>query len=633
MLAVPNAQFRDHGVYSVIVSNDVGTATSDGAALFVIPSVQPTFITQPQSRTVTVGQTVQFSADAIGVTPMNYQWFESSDGGANWDPVVDGVVSGSMTSTLTITNVTIGLNNYRYRVTATNAAGMATSLVAFLNVLPANLITNGTFDTGDITGWSWFDNSPNPDEMLVSGGEFQWNRPATSTFQAVIFQETGVAVTGTPLAAQFDLGNSANIRQRVSVLMIDANFSDLSVCTFWLDPGAPMRTYRMRTHTTKPWANAAIYFYAATNSSVATSGGYLKLDNVSMNFNPTGSNLRTDCEDPTSPAPPGGAPSANVITNGTFASGMTGWSALFTIMSQVSDGVFEFVRTAGPPGSAAGVVVQTTGAAATDDDIITATFDLGNSSPVRKRVTLLLHSNDFSDLTACTFWLPPGLPLSTYQVKMRTTKAWAAGVGTGITFALYGGTVGLDQWIRLDNVVVQRTPATAVVGTECLEPGEALPPGLMASVASGGLQGAPPPPSAETGGEVVVGGSRPAGDSAFARLNFEPGATEWLAGGDGRGSRLLRWRRPVELGGLSGATLTFLSLVEGGAGLPEVQVSVDGVLWQTLARIPPDDRWTQVDVDLSAFAGQRIYVQFAYTPLLGETAAWRLSNVRVMRRD
>jgi hypothetical protein len=338
----------------------------------------------------------------FGVT---YQWQFSIDGGVNWNPVPNAPpYSGVDTNTLMITNAALGMNNYRYRLEANDGGGTATSDAAILNVLSANLITNGDFSAGT-AGWNLFDNSPNPDEMLVSGGEFWWNRPASSAFQAVIFKETGAAVSGTPLAAQFDLGNSATIRQRVSVLMLDSNFSDLSVCTFWIEPGAPMQTYRMRTHTTKPWANAAIYFYAATTNSVNTNGGYLRLDNVSMNYNPTGSELRTECEDPTSPAPPGGAAGANLLTNGDFSAGLAPWNTLFTITGQVTNGVFEFIRTAGLPG---GVVLQPTGAPAAVNEFFTATFDLGNSSPVRKRVTLLLHSNDFTDLAACTFWLPPG---------------------------------------------------------------------------------------------------------------------------------------------------------------------------------------------------------------------------------
>jgi len=39
-------------------------------------------------------------------------------------------------------------------------------------------------------------------------------------------------------------------------------------------------------------------------------------------------------------------------------------------------------------------------------------------------------------------------------------------------------------------------------------------------------------------------------------------------------------------------------------------VSVDGHTWQSLAAVPPSDDWVRVDVDLSTFAGQIVYLRF-----------------------
>jgi hypothetical protein len=74
-----------------------------------------------------------------------------------------------------------------------------------------------------------------------SSGVFEFYRTAAggATNQATIFQETGVAVdAGVPLLAEFDLGNSSTVRKRISVLLLAHDFSDLSVCTFWLAPNA-----------------------------------------------------------------------------------------------------------------------------------------------------------------------------------------------------------------------------------------------------------------------------------------------------------------------------------------------------------------------------------------------------------
>ncbi len=52
---------------------------------------------------------------------------------------------------------------------------------------------------------------------------------------------------GTPMVATVDLGNSSSVRKRISVLVHEHDFSDLHVCTFWLEPSTPRQTYTMRT--------------------------------------------------------------------------------------------------------------------------------------------------------------------------------------------------------------------------------------------------------------------------------------------------------------------------------------------------------------------------------------------------
>jgi hypothetical protein len=312
-----------------------------------------------------------------------------------------------------------------------------------------NLITNGDFSSG-LAGWSYYDDPAGGSEWQIRDGVFEWNLPGDGIGLSAVFQATGTAVSGTPLGAQFDLGNSSASRRLVTVLMLDADFSDVAVCTFRLEGGAPMRRYRMRTPPRKPWANAALYFYATMPGSAATTDGHLQLDNVSL----------------------------------------------------------------------------------------------------------------------------------------------------------------------------QRAPGSGVVATECFGPEEGRPDAGAAEAE----EVVPPQSDAPRPGFRDL--------SQFARLNFdETSSGEWVSGIDASGTRLLRWRRPIDVDPSTGSTLSFVSSVEGGAGSAEVQVSLDGMTWRTIARIPPDEAWTEVQVDLSDFAGHRIYVQFAYTPLLGESALWRVRNVRATRRD
>jgi hypothetical protein len=250
------------------------------------------------------------------------------------------------------------------------------------------------------------------------------------------------------------------VRKRVSVLVLDHDFNDLSVCTFWLPPNSPLRPYQMRTHSTRAWSNASIYFYAATAGS---SGGFYLLDDVSLSFASPPSGVRSDCVDPTAPLPPGGIDGSDLIINGDFASGqLSPWGLFGQIVSQINAGVFEFYRPAGTP---AGVVLQNTAQPVASQQIVTSTFALGNSSAARKRVTVLVHDADFTDLAACTFYLAPGQPLSPYTMRTFATTAW-----TNATVSVYPATVASEAWIRLDNVTLRRTPATATNGTDCIEP-------------------------------------------------------------------------------------------------------------------------------------------------------------------
>jgi Zn-dependent metalloprotease len=595
-ITVTNVQAVDYGYYSVIISNGAGTAVSDGALLAVAFTGPPIITHQPASRTATAGQTAQFAVDALGGVPLTYQWEVSTNGGVAWAALPDNLIySGATTKTLSVVTST-DLSNNLYRVTITGG-GTVTSDPALLIVLAPNLIANGTFGSG-LTGWTYFDNPAGSGQHnSAANGVFEWNRPGGSATQSVIFQATGRAISGpgTPLVAQFDLGNSGTSRKRVSVLMIDSDFSDIAVCTIWVEPASPMRVYRMRAHTTKPWTNAAIYFYASTSGDAAATGGYLRLDNVTMNYDPSGSSLRTECVDPTSPIPPGGPVGPDLLINGGFSGPLDlPWGTFGQIGGAVNNGVFEFVKLAGTP---AGVLLQPTTLGMAPNQFLTAQLDFGNSSAIRKRVTVIVHDGDFSDLAACTFWLPPGLPLSTYQVRLRATKAW-----TNATLSIYPGTTGLDQWIRLDNVSLRRTPGLDINGTECLEPAEVLvPPSVSGQASVGGVAAkrGPAPPAAPR--------------------SVDPTANDW-------GRRL-----PIDLDAASGATLVFSSSMTGGTGLAEVQVSLDGVTWITLAQVPPDREPTDVAVDLGAFAGLPVWVQFAFTPLPGETSAWLVTNVRVIR--
>jgi hypothetical protein len=496
--------------------------------------------------------------------------------------------------------------------------------------ITSSMIRNGDFASGE-QFWQFFA-TPTLAYIVhqVVGGVLQYYRvppPPGSSNQAVAYQETGVSLPAmAPVLAQFDLANTSTVRKRISVLILDADFSDLHVCTFWLEANAPMRTYRMRTHTIEAWTNTALYFYAA---SAGMNGGYYEIDNVSMAYVPEQADDRTDCVDPTTPAPPGGASGSNLLTNGDFNTGtLNPWFTFGTITTQITGGVLEFLKATST--APAGVVAQPTGQTMTAGDIITATFQLGNSSAVRKRVTVILHDSNFSDLAACTFWLLPGQSLSDYVVRTWATKAWADAM-----VSIYPATVGTHQWILADNVTLQRTPAASTFGTDCVEPGAE-----SAAVAEAVRQTVPAA-RPEVGGAVAPAGGT--GVGAIGSVGPPPAESGVEASIDllapASGAQAVTLAGAIDLSDASVASLAFDSVfvgAEASSARAAVQVSLDGRTWLTAAEVPAIAEWTPMAVDLSAYAGRVIRVRFVVAGAAGlafdRPARWRIREVSITIR-
>jgi hypothetical protein len=451
-----------------------------------------------------------------------------------------------------------------------------------------NLISNGDFSSG-MSCWASFA-TPDPSYVVtqVTDGALGFYRVpqplGERSNQAVIFQWTHTPLwERAPIHASFDLGNSSNVRKRISVLIHEDDFSDLRVCTFWLAPHTPLRTYRMRTHTSRAWLNTTLSFYAASPGDV---GGFYDVDNVSMTYEPTGFADRTLCDDPTAPLPTEEPSGPNLIANGSFSAGMGPWAIFHGLQYQLTNGVFEFVWVPPPPPDPgivptypvlppAPVVIQRTGQAMPAGQILTAQVDLGNSSPVRKRVSLLIHEWDFDDLAGCTFWLEPGTPLQTYTMRMFTTEPW-----TDAALSVYAATRGPETWIQLDNASLARTPGAAIGGKECYEPNVEIPSLTEPDVRQSRTQAKSTSAFADR-----VRGGRPREAASPA-----PASAGWTGAAP-----------------LSSASLRYV--VPPSEGDLAVEVSADGENWRTLHTVAPSEDWRVVTLDLTEFSGRVMFVR------------------------
>lgn len=95
--------------------------------------------TQPTDQSVSVGATATFTVAASGTSPFTYQWQESPTGAAgSWVNV------GTSSNTLSLTNVQLAKNGYKYQVIVSNACTSKTSNVVTLsvNVAPVSIWLN-----------------------------------------------------------------------------------------------------------------------------------------------------------------------------------------------------------------------------------------------------------------------------------------------------------------------------------------------------------------------------------------------------------------------------------------------------------------------------------------------------------
>ena len=113
-------------VFTVVVSNSVGSVTSSGAALTVnAAAVAPTITTQPTAQSIAAGAMATFSVAATG-TSLSYQWKKN---GLN---ITGGM--GATTNTYTTPAMSYAGDGAVYSVEVSNSAGSVTSSTATLTV-------------------------------------------------------------------------------------------------------------------------------------------------------------------------------------------------------------------------------------------------------------------------------------------------------------------------------------------------------------------------------------------------------------------------------------------------------------------------------------------------------------------
>lgn len=122
-LQLVNVQLSQSGIYSVIVTNAMGSVTSSPAMLTV--GFTPTILAPPQAQTAELGSAVGLAVKANGAPPPAYQWFFNGT----------SALSGSTNSFLDLTNVQASEAG-AYTVVVSNLFGAITSNPAMFSLIP-----------------------------------------------------------------------------------------------------------------------------------------------------------------------------------------------------------------------------------------------------------------------------------------------------------------------------------------------------------------------------------------------------------------------------------------------------------------------------------------------------------------
>ena len=193
-LTLTNVQAARAGIYTVRVTNAYGSALSSNAWLTVL---DPWIVSQPKNQLVAGGAPAAFTVNAVGSSPLSYQWLK--EGVA----LADGTnLSGALTATLTLAQVRVGdLGNYSVAVSnlngwvvssnATLTANFPSSILAqpASQTVPAGSVVSfiaGAVGSSPIS-FQWQQAGTN----LVDGGKLSGTTTASLTVSNVQAAEMG----------------------------------------------------------------------------------------------------------------------------------------------------------------------------------------------------------------------------------------------------------------------------------------------------------------------------------------------------------------------------------------------------------------------------------------------------------
>ena len=205
----PATSLEDNAaVFTVVVSNSAGAATSSDAQLTVTSTAEPAAITtQPADQSVLKGTSASFSVSATGTAPLSYQWRKNGTD-------IPGATSSTYTTPATsITDIgnqySVVVGNNFNKVTS-NKATLTVTVAPTINTQPVNQsVTTGQTATFSVAatgtaplGYQWKKNGTD----IPGATSSTYTTPATSSadnaavFTVVVSSSAGFSVTSSNAA-------------------------------------------------------------------------------------------------------------------------------------------------------------------------------------------------------------------------------------------------------------------------------------------------------------------------------------------------------------------------------------------------------------------------------------------------
>lgn len=317
-------------------------------------------------------------------------------------------------------------------------------------ILGNSIYFNGALGIDHINGGNNSQPAPTVTGVTPGGIDFTLNSAPSSEFRVEFFS-----------SGACDPSGSGEGRNYLGFISLFTNGAGSAGGNFGQPPSAGVAytttAHRVSNNNTSEFSNCVVYVPPTPTNT------------------PTATNTPTSTPDPCVPNPP------NLIRNGDFSitnggsappcwnifpSGALDW--------QIASGVLSIHRV-GSSGQTPSLL-QATGASLSANDTVEIGISLGNSAGTRRRVSVLLHDTDFSDLQLCAFWLDANQPLGAYSMTFSTREAW-----TNATISIYISDEA--QSVLIDDVSMQVSAGTSLGSTLCVDP-NAPAPGVGADSAN-----------------------------------------------------------------------------------------------------------------------------------------------------